>query len=161
VADLSDPVRPADAGKYGADRRWLELACELAKLCPLSDTAYSVGAVIVDGDGTELARGHSRENDPIEHAEEAALAKLEPGTDLGAATIYSSLEPCGRRASRPEPCARLILAAGVPRVVYAWREPPLFVDCDGTEQLRTGGVEVVELPELADCAREPNAHLLD
>jgi pyrimidine deaminase RibD-like protein len=143
-----------------ADRRWLELACELAKLCPPSDTAYSVGAVIVNGDGRELARGHSRETDPVEHAEEAALAKLEPGTELSAATIYSSLEPCGRRASRPEPCARLILAAGIPRVVYAWREPPLFVDCDGTEQLRSGGVEVIELPELADRAREPNTHLL-
>jgi pyrimidine deaminase RibD-like protein len=142
------------------DRRWLELACELAALCPPSNTAYSVGAVIVDGDGRELARGHSRESDPVEHAEEAALAKLEPGADLSAATIYSSLEPCCRRASRPEPCAGLILAAGIPRVVYAWREPPLFVDCDGTEQLRTGGATVVEIESLADRARKPNAHLL-
>jgi pyrimidine deaminase RibD-like protein len=145
---------------YGPDRRWLELACELAKLCPPSDTAYSVGAVIVDGDGRELARGHSREGHPVEHAEEAALAKLEPGTDLSAATIYSSLEPCGRRASRRQPCARLIVAAGIPRVVYAWREPPLFVDRDGAEQLRSGGVTVVEIENLADRAREPNAHLL-
>jgi pyrimidine deaminase RibD-like protein len=142
------------------DRHWLELACELAALCPPSATAYSVGAVIVDGDGGELARGHSREGDPVEHAEEAALRKLPPGTDLSGATIYSSLEPCGSRASRPRPCALLILAAGIPRVVYAWREPPLFVDGDGTGRLRAGGAEVMELPELAGRAREPNAHLL-
>jgi pyrimidine deaminase RibD-like protein len=119
-----------------------------------------VGAVIVDGDGRELARGHSREGDPVEHAEEAALAKQEPGTDLSAATIYSSLEPCGRRASRPAPCARLILTAGIFRVVYAWREPPLFVDGDGAEQLRAGGVTVLQIESLAGRAREPNAHLL-
>jgi pyrimidine deaminase RibD-like protein len=146
--------------RYGADRRWLELACELAALCPPSQTAYSVGAVIVDGAGRELARGHSREGDPVEHAEEAALGRLQPGTDLSGATIYTSLEPCGGRASRPEPCARLIVAAGIPRVVYAWREPPLFADGEGTEQLRAAGAEVIELPDLAGRARAPNAHLL-
>jgi pyrimidine deaminase RibD-like protein len=119
-----------------------------------------VGAVIVDGDGREMARGHSREGDPVEHAEEAALAKLEPGIDLSAATIYCSLEPCGRRASRPAPCARLILTAGISRVVYAWREPPLFVDGDGTEQLSAGGVTVLQIESLAGLAQEPNAHLL-
>ncbi|MGI8332235.1 deaminase [Actinomadura scrupuli] len=138
----------------------MELACRLAALCPPSQTAFSVGAVIVDGEGRELARGHSREGDPAVHAEEVALGKLKPGTDLSTATIYSSLEPCGRRASRPEPCARLIVAAGIPRVVYAWREPALFVDGDGTEQLRAAGTEVIELPDLAGRAREPNAHLL-
>jgi diaminohydroxyphosphoribosylaminopyrimidine deaminase / 5-amino-6-(5-phosphoribosylamino)uracil reductase len=155
---VADPGH--ESAGHEADRRWLELACALAGLCPPSATAYSVGAVIVDGDGRELARGHSRESDPVEHAEEAALARLGPGTGLSAATIYTSLEPCGKRASRPEPCARLILAAGIPRVVYAWREPPLFVDCDSTGRLRAAGVEVIELPELADRAREPNAHLL-
>ena len=42
-----------------ADRHWLALACELAAQCPPSDTAFSVGAVVVAADGTELARGHS------------------------------------------------------------------------------------------------------
>lgn len=44
-----------------ADRHWLGVACELAALCPPSRTAFSVGAVVVAADGTELARGHSRE----------------------------------------------------------------------------------------------------
>lgn len=140
------------------DLRWLSLAVDLAGLCPPSQTAFSVGAVIVGPEGTELARGHSRETDPYDHAEEAALRKLR--TDLTAATIYSSLEPCSKRASRPKSCTQLILEAGIGRVVFAWREPPLFVNCDGVALLRAAGVTVVELPELAEAARRPNAHLL-
>ncbi|CUW28899.1 MULTISPECIES: dihydrofolate reductase family protein [Streptomyces] len=146
-----------------ADRHWLRTACELAALCPPSRTAFSVGAVVVAADGTELARGHSREGtDPVVHAEEAALAKTDPADPrLAGATVYSSLEPCARRASRPAPCAELILRAGVRRVVTAWREPDTFVaGADGTGVLRAGGAEVVVLPELEDLAMAPNAHLL-
>ncbi|MDT0440454.1 MULTISPECIES: dihydrofolate reductase family protein [Streptomyces] len=145
-----------------ADHHWLRLACDLAALCPPSTTAFSVGAVVVADDGTELARGHSREDgDPAAHAEEAALAKLDPADPrLPGATVYSSLEPCAHRASRPRPCARLILDAGVRRVVTAWREPDTFVaDADGTGLLTARGVEVLVLPEHAAHARRPNAHL--
>lgn len=140
----------------------LRRAVELSRRCPPSETAFSVGAVIVGADGRVLAEGYSRETDPHDHAEEAALAKL-PADDprLRGATVYSSLEPCGQRASRPVPCARRLIAAGVPRVVVAWREPDLFVtDCQGTALLEAAGVEVVELPELAEEARAVNAHLL-
>ncbi|GHG60161.1 hypothetical protein GCM10018779_27250 [Streptomyces griseocarneus] len=143
------------------DRAWLELAIEVARDCPPSSTAYSVGAVIVAADGTELARGHSREDHPLSHAEEAALAKLSPDDPrLAGATLYSSLEPCSVRSSRPRACAHLVLGTGIPRVVLAWREPSLFVaDCTGVELLEQAGVEVVEIPELADAARAVNAHL--
>ncbi|GAB3682423.1 hypothetical protein GCM10027589_52280 [Actinocorallia lasiicapitis] len=140
------------------DLRWLDLACDLAALCPPSDTAFSVGAVVVR-DGRELARGYSRELDGKNHAEEAALAKL-AGEDLSGATVYSSLEPCAQRASRPRPCARLIIDAGIRRVVFAWREPVLFVPGEGFELLTEHGVEVVELPELAAKAKAPNLRLL-
>ncbi|MFJ2906171.1 dihydrofolate reductase family protein [Streptomyces sp. NPDC087212] len=147
-----------------ADHHWLRLACELAALCPPSTTAFSVGAVIVAADGTELARGHSREgDDTVVHAEEAALAKLDPADPrLPGSTVYSSLEPCAHRASRPRPCARLILDAGVRRVVTAWREPNTFVtEADGNGLLAAAGVDVVVLPEYADAAQAPNAHLAD
>ncbi|MDN3262189.1 dihydrofolate reductase family protein [Streptomyces sp. CSDS2] len=145
-----------------ADRHWLRTACELAALCPPSRTAFSVGAVVVAADGTELARGHSREGgDPVVHAEEAALAKTDPADPrLSGATVYSSLEPCARRASRPAPCAELILRAGVRRVVTAWREPDTFVEsADGTGVLTAAGARVVVLPELEEVAKAPNAHL--
>ncbi|MFF9676626.1 dihydrofolate reductase family protein [Streptomyces eurythermus] len=145
-----------------ADRHWLRTACELAALCPPSRTAFSVGAVVVAADGTELARGYSREgDDPVVHAEEAALAKTDPADPrLPGATVYSSLEPCARRASRPAPCAELILRAGVRRVVTAWREPDTFVEAaDGTGVLTAAGARVVVLPELEELAKAPNAHL--
>ncbi|RPF34621.1 dihydrofolate reductase family protein [Streptomyces sp. TLI_185] len=145
-----------------ADHHWLALACDLAAECPPSRTAFSVGAVIVAADGTELARGHSREaDDPLVHAEEAALAKLDPADPrLASATVYSSLEPCAHRASRPKPCARLILDAGVRRVVTAWREPDTFVaGADGSGLLAGQGVEVVVLEEYAGRAKAPNQHL--
>ncbi|MFJ3643624.1 dihydrofolate reductase family protein [Streptomyces sp. NPDC090108] len=145
-----------------ADRHWLRTACELAALCPPSDTAFSVGAVVVAADGTELARGHSREGgDPVAHAEEAALAKVGPADPrLAGATVYSSLEPCSRRASRPAPCAELILRSGVRRVVTAWREPDTFVaSADGAGVLADAGADVVLLPEYEALAKAPNAHL--
>jgi diaminohydroxyphosphoribosylaminopyrimidine deaminase/5-amino-6-(5-phosphoribosylamino)uracil reductase len=143
------------------DQRWLTRAIELSKRCPPVDRAYSVGAVIVSDDGEELAYGYSRETDPVVHAEESALTKLAgSGIDLRRATLYSTLEPCSLRASRPRTCSQLILEAGVGRVVLAWREPSLFVpDAQGVELLTAAGVTVLELPELAEAARAVNAQL--
>ncbi len=166
---MTDHPSPTGCGRPGpgqeattTDRAWLAIACELAAQCPPSDTAFSVGAIIVAEDGTELARGYSRENDPHDHAEEGALAKL--GHDerrLAGATVYSSLEPCAKRASRPRPCAQLIQEAGIRRVVTAWREPDTFVPgAQGTELLQSAGVTVIELTEYADAAKAPNRHLL-
>ncbi|MBX6387897.1 MAG: dCMP deaminase [Frankia sp.] len=147
------------------DGRWLGHAVELARRCPPSPSAFSVGAVIVAADGeTVLAEGASRATDPHDHAEEAALRALAPapGGDprLVGATLYSSLEPCSARASRPRTCTELIIAAGITRVVFAWREPAIFVDCHGAELLAAAGVTVVERPEFADGVRAVNAHLL-
>jgi diaminohydroxyphosphoribosylaminopyrimidine deaminase/5-amino-6-(5-phosphoribosylamino)uracil reductase len=143
------------------DQRWMRLAVELAWRCPPSATAYSVGAVIVGADGTELARGFSREGDPVAHAEESALGKLSPGEPrLAGATLYSTLEPCSQRKSRPRTCTQLIIAAGLRAVVFAWHEPALFVaDCQGRELLTEAGLMVIELPEFAAQAVAPNEHL--
>ncbi|MFG2281133.1 dihydrofolate reductase family protein [Streptomyces asoensis] len=164
VLNRYEPTAPGTGPlAVAADRHWLALACALAADCPPSGTAFSVGAVVVAADGTELARGHSREaGDPVVHAEEAALAKIDPADPrLATATVYSSLEPCARRSSRPAPCARLILDAGVRRVVTAWREPDTFVtEADGTGLLAARGVDVLLLPEFEERAKEPNGHLL-
>ncbi len=143
------------------DSAWMTLACELARNCPVSDHAYSVGAVIVDKNGNEVARGWSREDDPHVHAEESALSKVAPDDPrLNGATIYSTLEPCSERKSRPVACTQLIINSRIHRVVTAWREPSLFVaDCQGVELLKQAGAEVVEMPEFADAAMAPNRHL--
>jgi pyrimidine deaminase RibD-like protein len=124
-------------------------------------TAFAVGAVLVAGDGSVLATGYSRERDPREHAEEAALAKVDPADPrLSTATLYSSLEPCRFRASRPRPCAELIAGAGLRRVVIAWLEPPVFAPGGGAALLRGAGITVVEVADLAAQARAANAAVL-
>jgi len=143
------------------DHRWMNLAIELSKLCPVVERAYAVGAVLVDANGEELARGWSRETDEFVHAEESALAKL-PADDprLAGSTLYSTMEPCSQRRSRPRTCARLILDRPIPRIVIAYREPAHFVaDCQGVELLEAAGRSVVELPDLAEAVRAVNAHL--
>ncbi|WP_433006026.1 deaminase [Kribbella sp. CA-294648] len=143
------------------DRHWLQQAINLSRSCPPLATAFSVGAIIVDAKGTVLSTGYSRETDPHDHAEEVAIAKLSGNNEsLVGATIYTSLEPCSKRASRPRTCTDLIVAAGIGRVVLAWREPAIFVDCEGVELLSSAGLEVVELSELADAVKAINAHLL-
>ena len=153
-------------GPGGPDHRFLHWAIELSRLCPLSESAFSVGAVVVAEDGEVLATGFSREQEEHDHAEEVALRKL-AGRKLGfgdprlrRATIYSSLAPCGARASRPVTCVQHIMAAGIPRVVFAWPEPRLFTDGRGAEQLRAAGVAVTEVPGLAGRAAAVNAPLL-
>ncbi|CAO5242223.1 deaminase [Frankia sp. AgKG'84/4] len=143
------------------DHRWMTRAIELAYRCPPATSAYSVGAVIVDENDEEIAFGFSREVDNAVHAEESALAKIAADDPrLATATIYSTLEPCSQRKSRPRTCTQLILEAKIPRVVIAWREPSLFVaDCQGYELLAEAGIRVVELPELGEQARAMNSHL--
>jgi 5-amino-6-(5-phosphoribosylamino)uracil reductase len=152
-------------GPGGPDRRFLRWAVELSRLSPPSDSAFSVGAVVVGEDGEVLATGFSREQEDHDHAEEVALRKLTqrklgPDPRLRHATLYSSLVPCGARASRPVTCVGRIVGAGIPRVVFAWREPRLFTEGEGAEQLRAAGVAVTEVPELAERARAVNAHLV-
>jgi diaminohydroxyphosphoribosylaminopyrimidine deaminase/5-amino-6-(5-phosphoribosylamino)uracil reductase len=145
-----------------ADHFWLSEAIRVSRLAPAVPDRYAVGAVIIGADGELLSTGYTGETHPHHHAEEEALARLgdRPGLDLSGATLYTSLEPCTARRSRPATCTRLLLDAGVGRVVLAWREPILFADCDGVETLRRHGVEVLELPDLADQVRAVNSHVL-
>jgi riboflavin-specific deaminase-like protein len=152
------------AGAANPDARYLRHAIWLSRQCVPARSAFSVGAVIVSSSGEMLSCGYSREQQDRDHAEEAALRKLGwPGAldpRVRGATLYSSLVPCVARASRPVPCARHVIAAGIRRVVYAWREPPVFTRrAGGAGVLRAGGIEVTELPDLAAEAAAVNAHL--
>jgi pyrimidine deaminase RibD-like protein len=143
------------------DERWLRKAIDLSRLCPPSPSAFSVGAIIVSSDDEIISQSYSRESDPRDHAEEGALAKTNRADPrLAAATSYCSLEPCSQRASRLRSCTELTITAGIPRVVIAWREPAILVDCEGVELLEAAGIEVVEIPALADIASQVNQHLM-
>jgi len=144
-----------------SDADWLAEAIELSKRCTPIDSAFCVGAILVSASGPVIAQGFSRQSDPGDHAEEVALADAgSAGADLTGATLYSSLEPCLRRVSRPAPCAELILRSGIRRVVFAWREPPIFQPGGGAQWLSRHGVTVIELSDLATSARAVNALLL-
>jgi pyrimidine deaminase RibD-like protein len=157
----ADLVPGPDGQLNAADRHWLGQAIELSRQCPPSASAYCVGAVLVGSDGAVLATGFSREKDPHDHAEEAVLAPVDPADPrLASATLYSSLEPCRFRSSRPVPCADLIIGTGLRRVVVAWLEPPVLAPGGGAKLLRDWGVTVLEVPELAAEARAVNAAIL-
>lgn len=145
------------------DLRWMRKAIELSRQCPPSQTAFSVGAIIVDADGNEIASGYSRGTDAKNHAEESALTKVTADDPrLESATLYSTLEPCTQRNSRPLSCTTLVLRAGIPRVVIAWREPDLLVtNRTRVENLQESGVTVTELPELSVDACSVNVHLME
>ena len=81
------------------------------------------------------------------------------GSSLGSymfpdGVLYSSSEPCPM-------CLTACYWACLRRVVFAWREPGLFVpDAQGYEQLSRAGLTVTELPEFAADAIAPNRHLV-
>ena len=89
----------------------------------------------------------------------AYAAALAAGAVLRGAAMYSSMEPCSRRASEPESCTQLIIRHGFARAAFALYEPDCFVCCRGAQTLREAGVDVRVYPELAEGVRRANAHL--
>ena len=143
------------------DVRLLREAIALSRNASPSQAAFSVGAIIAAPDGSVLAQGYSRERGPHSHAEQIALDKAsERGLDLRGATLYTSLEPCSVRKSGLGPCTERIVASGITRVVFAMREPPVFVDGNGAKMLAEAGVDVLELNGEAAAVARINAHLL-
>jgi diaminohydroxyphosphoribosylaminopyrimidine deaminase/5-amino-6-(5-phosphoribosylamino)uracil reductase len=45
-------------------------------------------------------------------------------------------------------------------IVVAWRQPAIFVGCEGAQHLAAAGREAIEVPDLAHLVRAANAHLL-
>ncbi len=138
---------------------WLRLAIEASRNCPICFGCYRVGAVLVTPQGEHFT-GYTHETSDTHHAEQEAIIKaLRAGAELRGATMYSSMEPCSKRASEPESCTELILRHGFARVVFACYEPSCFVRCEGALRLRRAGVEVRVYAELSDEVRTINGHL--
>ncbi|MBP1647869.1 MAG: 5-amino-6-(5-phosphoribosylamino)uracil reductase / diaminohydroxyphosphoribosylaminopyrimidine [Bacteroidetes bacterium] len=94
-----------------------------------------VGAVLVQ-DGRILARGYHRKfGGP--HAEVDCLSRF--SGDVRRATLYVNLEPCSYHGKTP-PCASLIVARGIGRVVAAMKDPNPRVAGRGLRILRRAGV---------------------
>ncbi len=155
-------VRPREKLANSTVHALARLANELALLCPRSDSAFSVGAVIASPDGDILGTGFSRQTGVHDHAEEVALAAVRAaGHDPAGMHAYVSLEPCGQRASKPTSCAQLLIEARLARVYYTTREPPVFVEQNGVRALENGDVECIQLTGFGELFERANAHLLD
>jgi diaminohydroxyphosphoribosylaminopyrimidine deaminase / 5-amino-6-(5-phosphoribosylamino)uracil reductase len=123
-----------------------------------------VGAVLVYGD-VVVGEGYHRRHGEA-HAEVNCIRDAEerfvPGSwGFGAAadllracTLYVSLEPCAHHGRTP-PCADLVIAKGIPRVVVGIRDPFKEVNGKGIEKLRKAGVGLT-VPVLEDACRALN-----
>jgi pyrimidine deaminase RibD-like protein len=127
------------------DQNFLRQALEEAKKCAPTETAFSVGCLIVNPQTNQiLSRGYSRELPGNTHAEENALSKLQTDSvDVGL-DMYVTMEPCSERLSGKKCCVDRILEGGglIRRVILGVLEPDIFVKCVGVERLRERGVIV-------------------
>jgi diaminohydroxyphosphoribosylaminopyrimidine deaminase/5-amino-6-(5-phosphoribosylamino)uracil reductase len=98
-----------------------------------------VGALVVDGEGVIVGHGAHLVAGG-RHAEVAALE--DAGARANGATLYCTLEPCSH-TGRTGPCAPLVAASGIRRVVVAMEDPNPLVNGRGLAHLRERGVEVV------------------
>ncbi len=108
--------------KTSKDEHWMDRCLELAKkgVGRVSPNPM-VGCVILGKGDTVLAEGWHR-GPGTAHAEKDALQKM--GMTAPGATMYVNLEPCRHTVNRrTEPCAPLIIAAGIRRLVVGGRDP--------------------------------------
>ncbi len=131
------------------DRAYLKMALEWAKLSHCK--RKQVGAIIVkdnmiisDGyNGTPTGFDNCCEDENgvtqwyVLHAEANAIMKVARSTQSGTgATLYITLSPC-------KECSKLILQAGINRLVYING----YKDDAGLSFLREAGIDIVQIPE--------------
>lgn len=113
-------------------KKYMSLAIEEAKKSEPTETAFCVGALLVNS-GKILSTGFSRELPGNTHAEQCALDKyfeknntdsVPPGTEL-----YTTMEPCSLRLSGNQPCLERVLGqkGNISTVFVGVMEPGTFV----------------------------------
>jgi diaminohydroxyphosphoribosylaminopyrimidine deaminase/5-amino-6-(5-phosphoribosylamino)uracil reductase len=137
------------------DQVFMRRALELAERGRgLTSPNPMVGAVVVR-DGEVVGEGfHARAG--AAHAEVEALGAA--GARARGATLYVTLEPCNHHGRTP-PCAPIVRASGVRRVVAALADPNPFVAGGGADALRSAGI-VVEIGLLDAEATAQNRAFL-
>src|SRR6202012_2456790 len=129
-----------------ADRRFMQLALTLGRRGQGRTWPNpAVGAVVVK-DGVIVGRGWTQPGGRP-HAEPVALRQA--GEAARGATLYVTLEPCSHFGRSP-PCADVVIAAGIARVVSAIEDPNPEVAGQGHARLRAAGITV----DIGLCATE-------
>jgi pyrimidine deaminase RibD-like protein len=155
--------------------QYLRQALELARKSPPRPTNFRVGAVLLSNPLAEglspvvLSTGYTLELAGNTHAEQCAIAKLAtqhgiPETQLHTiltreinATLYTTIEPCGKRLSGSLPCVHRIIATrnnfsgspspinsegGIRKVIFGAKEPSTFVkDSESCRMMEEAGIE--------------------
>lgn len=123
------------------DEQMMQRCIELAKN-GLGNTYPNpmVGCVIVRN-GNIIAEGwHQKAGEP--HAEVNAINQIQNKEILKESTLYVSLEPCAHHGKTP-PCADLIIANAIPKVVIGTVDPFAKVNGLGIQKLKDAGIEVI------------------
>ncbi len=128
-------------------RRCIELATTAAGYTAPNP---KVGCVIVC-DGKIIGEGfHRQYGEP--HAEVNAIRSVHTPELLKRSTLYVNLEPCAHHGKTP-PCADLIIANQIPRVVVGSLDPNPLVAGKGIARLRAAGCQVIEHVQEKECDR--------
>lgn len=128
-------------------QRALDLACNVLNTTPNP----RVGCVLVKGDrvvgeGWHVAAGE-------DHAEIMALKQA--GANAESALAFVSLEPCAH-VGRTGPCSSALIEAGVSKVIVASIDPNPEVAGQGVSNLLDAGIEVIQLVDFDQVARQIN-----
>ncbi len=101
-----------------------------------------VGAVLVH-EGRIIGEGYHEKYGQA-HAEVNCINAVKPSevSLITSSTLYVSLEPCSHHGKTP-PCADLIVAKKIPRVVIGCTDPFFEVKGRGIDKLQKAGIEVV------------------
>jgi pyrimidine deaminase RibD-like protein len=155
--------------------KYLRQALELARKSPPRPTNFRVGAVLLSNPLAKgsspavLSTGYTLELGGNSHAEQCAIAKMAtqngiPETQLHTiltgelnATLYTTLEPCGKRLSGSLPCVQRIIATqknfsgspnpsnsecGIRNVIFGAKEPNTFVkDSESCRMMEEAGIK--------------------
>lgn len=148
--------------------RYMRLALSIAEKSVPRSTNFRVGAVLVDEATNEiLSTGYTLELPGNTHAEQCCLDKYcgMKGVSVDhignvlpkQSALYTTMEPCDRRASGNVPCTERILktksgiGGGIKTVYLGVKEPIIFVgENTGRMKLEEGGVTCVHVSGLEE-----------
>ena len=120
------------------DHHFMRHAINLARTGQgLTGVNPSVGCVLVK-DGRVIAAARTA-NGGRPHAESIARSQTD---QVKGATAYVTLEPCAHEGETPS-CARLLVEAGVKRVIIGSHDPDPRTSGKGVALLQAAGIEVI------------------
>ncbi len=140
-----------------SDERWMRHCLQLARTAEGRTSPNPiVGAVVLDRKGVLVGEGtHERAGEA--HAEKLALSAA--GHRAKGGTLYVNLEPCKHiKNRRTEPCAPLVLEAGIARLVVGQADP-IAAHGGGAAWLAKRGVTVTRGVLEAECKEANRAFM--